>query len=179
MGSTINALKAETLSGLSSIAPHFPDTAAKILGWDLPGHVPVRWRHARGQSLELANEGQAWVDFDATDSSGRIPANYRKIGIITVHKGIEDMYLQQNKKAEQAVAYLLGDAVMVGTALEGNLFSEHPEDSQRYAVGMGIGRGVLRASMGYRTTEGMFVPLTDNLSHDGIHDPADVRVNIA
>jgi hypothetical protein len=161
----INCLKADALTVGSIVAEKMPRLAAPVIGSPSPYWVQAAWRHDRTRNLKEIHDYKELVDFEPEIDAGRVPAAYGRVALLSVRRYHIDK-MTQDLGGQQAVAYALKTELMVGTALQGNLFDIDRNDSERYIVGMRIGSGLLRASMGYLHTDGMFEPFVDNLTHE-------------
>lgn len=135
-------------------------STASGLAVRLPKGPSVLWQH----SWDNPALGRNWIQYDGDPKSGHFPKNYRQVATISVERELLDITVE-TVGGKQAVAYLLGkNAVMVGTAVEGDLFGIDTEDDSRYAVGMRIGKGILRVLPGVESPDLGFVPVVDPLS---------------
>jgi|GEM_PF-6813671 len=138
---------ANAFSAGSILTEAFPSLKEAVYG----DRHALRWYNAGFPKNLIPN----WQSTPGDPNSGLLPRNYASDLLISVDKDTIDGYMNR-KGGQQAVVYALGSAVMVGVdPMRTRIFAEHPDDEDRYAIGMGIGRGRLWAAMGVRTFEGV------------------------
>lgn len=171
----INYAKAELLAAGSALAQYAPILSAPIVGSSQEGRVPARWRHARRNDVDTLAKNDEIIEFPAHEASGRMPARYGRLALLSVRRHFVEQQITAFGGV-RAVAYADKSELIVGTAVRGELFDVDPTDNERYIVGMRIGPGVLRASMGYLQDTGFFVPLVDKRSDGGVVLPDSTNV---
>lgn len=162
---------ARILSAGSRVGQHLAPSINPANGSNSPFYRPVRWRYASQTDARSID----WLDYEPRTEGGiPRPRNFKAIAQLSIPKQAF-REVKQGLDVHQAVAYKLGEsAVMVGLnerGLSHKLFDGDPGDSDRYAVGMRIGRGVLHAAMGvYVPSEDRFIALHDEASRGDIVD---------
>ena len=157
-----NHATAETLAWFSARQHKSPALDSAIKGSTNPGFKNVQWHHLRGRD---AAEFFPWVEYNPkTDvvetTRARRPSKFEYAGVLAVERETVDALVEEHGM-RHAVAYKLGRAVMVGTLPEANtFFTENPQNSDQYAVGMRIGSGPLIAHAGVAAGND-FLALTD------------------
>lgn len=144
-------LIAEVLSAGSAAGQMFPKANAKVGQSDHPGFAPLRWRFVRGLPA-TSPRYEPWITCVGNEAAGLTPARYPEAAVLRFSRQGMDSQVHAYR-GEQAVAYVLGtSAVMAGTS-ESAVFGVDPEDEDLYAVGMRIGKGVLKTLPGIIVSE--------------------------
>ncbi len=129
---------------LFSFGSYLPGSGL-VNGSSAPNHVPTRWHVAR----ETVDDIDGWTRIPGDLKSGPIPRLYKMAGVLSMDAESLDELNEHveavQREARQAVAYKLGDAVMVGVMPEGQQFRRQRD---RYEVAMRIGPGALEATAG-------------------------------
>jgi hypothetical protein len=152
-------LYAELLTVGSSLGQTFPAMGAKIGESDHAGFSPVRWHFSRYASATDPIYGD-WITFAGNATAGRTPAHYPEAAVLRFDRAATDVYMHAYD-GRQAIAYVLGtSAVMAGTS-ESALFGIDPDNEDKYAVAMRIGKGTFKGLPGivlpqHDTLGGMF-----------------------
>lgn len=129
---------------------------------DLASYKALRWRHL---ALPVGRVGGQWASYEGFRGSGVTPNKYGAAAIILVDRESMDAALRKHSAdhAQQAVAYRLGSAVMVGTSTDHKLLGLEHEDDADYKVAMRIGKGPLDAQVAIEThyygSKRLFLPL--------------------
>jgi len=143
---------ARALSAGSGLLQLMPSIRDRIGGADVDAYTPVRWRY-NGMAVKNVSN---WVEIEGNPEHGNTPKNYRETAILAVDSeelnGLEEFA----RPSRPAVAYACGKAVVVGIFPEGRDFNRTVREA---AVGMRIGKGELRASVGiWRPSTQAYIP---------------------
>ena len=147
-------LMATSLDWGSAIGRAVPRIGALVGQKPAASQLAARWRYARLATGEIDN----LQEFPGHSASGNLPRNYKLAAMITIDKEVLEASYRK-RGGHQAAVYALGTAIMVGTVEEANFLGDDPENPERYAVGMAIGKGKLLAAIGIRDDLGnTYVP---------------------
>jgi hypothetical protein len=141
-----DTLMARGLARGSAIACKYP-VVSRALGTthSLTGK-PVRWQYV--PTAKADPNSRYWFSFAGNEAAGSTPAGYTETAVFSFAKSMIAEQIAEYQ-GQEAVAYLVGKtAVMCGTLDEGELYGTDPDDISRAMIGMGIGKGVLRAMPG-------------------------------
>jgi hypothetical protein len=142
---TANRLYAEGAAVLSQASAHVPAVGRLVIGHH-PAVTPVGYHVARTRASDIIR----WAEFSGDEAAGFLPASYHQVGIVRARRVDLDVERVKNPDGRLAVAWALGEAVMVSEVPEG-VRVHTSEDS--VAFGMRIGRDALRAAAGIWTPD--------------------------
>ena len=146
------------LSVGSAVATRANRVGQMVDGPKQPNSRLLRWR----LSPAAVSPDHKWYEFAGNSSAGRTPKQYPDVALFTVLRMPLDA-LEESVIYKPAVAYALGEtAMMVGTTVNNQELLGRPLPHDEYSqIAMRIGKGTLRATVGFVTPDMHFHAFTN------------------